>query len=117
MGRYSAPLAPQLAELVRVDAGQRVLDVGCGPGALTAELVKRVGADLVTAVDPSEPFVAATGARHPGGDRRRATRASTPAARPRKASRSPSADSMPLSRSSWSISCPTRSPAWLRWRG
>ena len=49
-------------------AGRRVLDVGCGPGALTAELVRRVGADSVSAVDPSEPFVAAATERHPGVD-------------------------------------------------
>lgn len=66
MGRYSVLLSPQLADLAGVDAGQRVLDVGCGPGALTAELVRRVGADAVTAVDPSEPFVAAARARNPG---------------------------------------------------
>ena len=47
-------------------AGQRVLDVGCGPGALTAELVERVGARSVAAVDPSEPFVAAAAERNPG---------------------------------------------------
>ena len=68
MGRYSTQLAPQLADLGRVRAGQRVLDVGCGPGALTAELVRRVGEDMVSAVDPSEPFVAAALARHPGVD-------------------------------------------------
>jgi SAM-dependent methyltransferase len=66
MGRYSSQLSPQLADLAGVRAGQRVLDVGCGPGALTAELVARLGADRVTAVDPSEPFVAAVRARHPG---------------------------------------------------
>jgi SAM-dependent methyltransferase len=68
MGRYSTQLAPQLADLGGVRAGQRVLDVGCGPGALTAELVRRVGEDAVSAVDPSESFVAATRARHPGVD-------------------------------------------------
>jgi len=72
MGRYSVPLAPQLAELAGVGAGQRVLDVGCGPGALTTELVARLGADAVAAVDPSEPFVAAARERHPGVDVRRA---------------------------------------------
>ena len=72
MGRYSLLLAPQLADLAAVSAGQRVLDVGCGPGALTAELVKRVGAAAVSAVDPSEPFVAAAEERHPGVDVRRA---------------------------------------------
>ena len=43
MGRYSVLLSPQLADLAGVAAGQRVLDVGCGPGALTAELVDRSG--------------------------------------------------------------------------
>jgi ubiquinone/menaquinone biosynthesis C-methylase UbiE len=68
MGRYSVPLAPQFADFAGVKAGQRVLDVGCGPGALTGELVERVGADRVSAVDPSEPFVAAARERHPGVD-------------------------------------------------
>ena len=73
MGRYSAPLAPQLAELAGVAGGQRVLDVGCGPGALTAELVRRAGAANVAAVDPSEPFVAAARERQPGVDVRQAS--------------------------------------------
>jgi ubiquinone/menaquinone biosynthesis C-methylase UbiE len=68
MGRYSVLLAPQFADLAGVDPGQRVLDVGCGPGALTSELVERVGASNVAAVDPSEPFVAAARERHPGVD-------------------------------------------------
>jgi SAM-dependent methyltransferase len=66
MGRYSVPLAPLLADFAGVAAGQLVLDVGCGPGALTAELVSRLGPDAVSAVDPSEPFVAAARERHPG---------------------------------------------------
>jgi len=66
MGRYSIPLAPRFAALADVARGQRVLDVGCGPGALTTELVRRLGDDAVTAVDPSEPFVAAARERHPG---------------------------------------------------
>ena len=65
MGRYSAPLAPQLADFAGVTAGQRVLDVGCGPGALTAELVERLEPASVAAVDPSEPFVAAAQERYP----------------------------------------------------
>ena len=43
-----------------------MLDVGCGPGALTAELVGRLGPAAVSAVDPSEPFVAAARERHAG---------------------------------------------------
>jgi SAM-dependent methyltransferase len=65
MGRYSVPLAPELADLAGVSRGQHVLDVGCGPGALTAELVRRLGPPGVSAVDPSEPFVAAVRERHP----------------------------------------------------
>jgi SAM-dependent methyltransferase len=66
MGRYSAQLSPQLADLGRVGAGQRALDVGCGPGALTAELVVRLGAAAGAAVDPSEPFVEAARRRNDG---------------------------------------------------
>ena len=35
MGRYSIRLAPAFADFAGVASGQRVLDVGCGPGALT----------------------------------------------------------------------------------
>jgi len=73
MGRYSGPLAVPFADFAGVAAGQRVLDVGCGPGALTVELVGRVGADGVTAVDPTEAFVAAARERNPGVDVRIAT--------------------------------------------
>ena len=65
MGRYSMPLAPRFAAFAGVETGQRVLDVGCGPGALSAELIRRLRADAVWAVDPSERFVAAVRVRHP----------------------------------------------------
>jgi SAM-dependent methyltransferase len=73
MGRYSRLLSPQMAALAGAEAGQRALDVGCGPGALTTELVMRLGAEAVAAVDPSEPFVAAARERHPGVDVRLAS--------------------------------------------
>jgi SAM-dependent methyltransferase len=73
MGRYSSPLAPRFADFADVDASQRVLDVGCGPGALTTELVRRLGPGTVSAVDPSEPFVAAVHERHPGVSVQRAS--------------------------------------------
>ena len=66
MGRYSKRLAPDFADFAGV-AG-RAVDVGCGPGALTGELVARLGADQVAAADPSEPFVAAIRDRFPGVD-------------------------------------------------
>src|SRR5438128_2448170 len=68
MGRYSVPLAPELADFAGIASGQRVLDVGCGTGALTAELVRRVGPAAVSAVDPSESFVVAARERHPRVD-------------------------------------------------
>lgn len=66
MGRFSQPLAPKLADFAGVRAGQRVLDVGCGPDAMTTELVARLGAEHVAAADPSAPFAAAARERHPG---------------------------------------------------
>mgnify|MGYP000064715990 CR=1 FL=1 len=74
MGRYSAPLAAPFADFAGIAAGRRgrALDVGCGPGALTGELVRRLGPDAVAAVDPSAPFVAAARERHPGVDVRQA---------------------------------------------
>jgi SAM-dependent methyltransferase len=66
MGRFSQPLAVPFADFAGIDPEARVLDVGCGPGALTRELVGRLGAGSVTAVDPSEEFVDALRRRHPG---------------------------------------------------
>ena len=68
MGRYSEPLATDFVALLDVRRGQRVLDVGCGPGALTAALIDRCGPAAISAVDPSESFVAAAHARFPGID-------------------------------------------------
>lgn len=64
MGRYSEQLAGPFAEHARVATGQRALDVGCGPGALAAELARR--ADRVCAVEPSPSFAAAARDRLPG---------------------------------------------------
>ncbi|WP_093621911.1 class I SAM-dependent methyltransferase [Actinoplanes philippinensis] len=68
MGRFSEPLAGAFADFAGVGPGRRALDVGCGPGALTAELVRRLGDGHVTGIDPSEAFVAASRARFPGVD-------------------------------------------------
>src|SRR6185437_10397716 len=83
----SEPLAVQFADLAGVNpgggsidgpitqsqGGRRVLDVGCGPGALTAELVRRLGPDSVNAIDPSESFVTAARQRLPEVDIRLAS--------------------------------------------
>ena len=68
MGQYSELLAAPFADLAEVGYGQRVLDVGCGPGALTSALVNRVGAESVCAVEPSASFAAAVRTRLPGVD-------------------------------------------------
>lgn len=68
MGRFSEPLAVLFADWAGVHEGQRALDVGCGPGALTTELVRRLGPGAVAAVDPSASFVAAVRARLPDVD-------------------------------------------------
>ena len=72
MGRYSGPLANRFANLAEIGAQQHVLDVGCGPGPLTAELAGRLGPAAVSAADPSAPFVAAVAARLPEVDVRQA---------------------------------------------
>jgi ubiquinone/menaquinone biosynthesis C-methylase UbiE len=65
VGRYGAQLAAALIDFAGVEPGTRALDVGCGPGALAAELAKRLGTANVAAADPSEPFVEACRARLP----------------------------------------------------
>ena len=108
MGRYSEPLAAQFADLAGVGRGQRVLDVGCGPGALTAELVSRAGAARSVRWNrrPRSPRRCGNGC--PGWM----------SGRPRPSScRSPTAPSTPRWRS-WSfISWPTRCWACGRWAG
>lgn len=66
MGRYSRLLAGRFADAAGVESGQAALDVGCGPGALTAVLVERLGVDGVSACDPAPGFAAECAARFPG---------------------------------------------------
>ena len=65
MGRYSTPLAPLFVDFAGIGPGHSALDVGCGPGALTADLVKRLRPESVAAVDPSASFVIAAHERFP----------------------------------------------------
>jgi SAM-dependent methyltransferase len=72
MGRYSEPLAVRFLDRVGAHTGQHALDVGCGPGALSAALVERLGTEAVAAVEPSAPFRDAARKRLPGVDIRAA---------------------------------------------
>ncbi len=76
VGRYSPALASAFVDVVGIggdgSGASRVLDIGCGPGALTAELARRLGPGAVAAVDPSPAFVAACRERNPGVDVREA---------------------------------------------
>ena len=67
-GRFVADLAGGVVELLGARAGERILDVGCGDGALTERLAG-LGA-VMTGVDVSEAMVAAA--------RRRAEASPTP---------------------------------------
>lgn len=84
MGRYSTLLAPLFLDFAGLDftgldlaaasgGEMRVLDVGCGTGALTAELATRFGQESITAVDPSPPFIRAVRERYPQVDAREAS--------------------------------------------
>jgi SAM-dependent methyltransferase len=68
MGRYSVSLGPELIRLTGLERGQRALDIGCGPGILTAPLADVLGPEAVAAVDPSDSFVEACRTRVPGVD-------------------------------------------------
>jgi precorrin-6B methylase 2 len=51
MGRWSKRLAPLFVQFVGVESGDRVLDVGCGTGSLTWEIVKATAASIIIGVD------------------------------------------------------------------
>jgi SAM-dependent methyltransferase len=66
IGRYGPQLAAAFCDFVGIKSGVRALDVGCGPGALTNELARRLGPANVSAAEPSEPFAQACRSRVPG---------------------------------------------------
>ena len=68
VGRYGRELARSFADFCGVAPETQVLDVGCGPGALTAELAGRIGARSISAIDPSPAYVEACRERVPEAD-------------------------------------------------
>jgi len=67
MGRWSRQLAPLFVEFVGVRNGEKVLDVGCGTGSLSATLARLTGASKIVGIDPSNGFIeyAQTQIAHP----------------------------------------------------
>jgi SAM-dependent methyltransferase len=57
MGRHSTKLAPLFADFVSVQDEGQILDIGCGTGSLTQELLHRAHRARVFGVDPSPGFV------------------------------------------------------------
>jgi SAM-dependent methyltransferase len=59
VGRWSTRVARVFLEWLELPPGLRWLDVGCGTGALTAEILDRCAPSSVVGVEPSEAFLAA----------------------------------------------------------
>jgi ubiquinone/menaquinone biosynthesis C-methylase UbiE len=57
MGRWSRQLAPLFLDFVGVQDGDKVLDVGCGTGSLSATLAKLTGASRIVGIDFSKGLI------------------------------------------------------------
>jgi len=58
MGRWSRPVGKAFLDWLNVPKGLRWLDIGCGNGAFTEELIVRCAPATVIAIDPSEDQLA-----------------------------------------------------------
>lgn len=59
MGRWSRQLAEPFLDALALPAGARVLDAGCGTGALSGAILARDPAAKVTGVDLGQPYIEA----------------------------------------------------------
>ncbi|HEX6197733.1 MAG TPA: class I SAM-dependent methyltransferase [Jiangellaceae bacterium] len=55
-------------DMLELTPDDRVLEIGCGPGAAVELAAERIGAERVAAVDPSPTFVDMVRKRVPGAD-------------------------------------------------
>lgn len=57
MGRWSRQIATEFLSLLEMPNGLSWLEIGCGTGALSAEILKRSAPQDLTCIDPSENFL------------------------------------------------------------
>jgi SAM-dependent methyltransferase len=57
MGRWSRQIAPRFLDWLNAPTGQDWLEVGCGTGALSAEILARTSPRRLLAIDPSAGFI------------------------------------------------------------
>lgn len=67
MGRWSRPTAVKFLRWLAVQDGQKWLDVGCGTGALSTEIVNHVAPASVAGIDASSGFIDEARRRLPAG--------------------------------------------------
>jgi SAM-dependent methyltransferase len=58
VGRWSRKVAVELLDWLRVPPGATWLDVGCGTGALSSQILERERPSAIVGVDPSAEFIA-----------------------------------------------------------
>ena len=57
MGRWSVRLAPLYTEFSRLRDGGRILDVGCGTGALIKTIADKARTSEIVGIDPAQSFI------------------------------------------------------------
>lgn len=67
-----------IVDLLGLTSDDRVLEIGCGPGAAVELAAERIGAERVAAVDPSPTFVDMVRKRVPGADVREGSASEIP---------------------------------------
>ena len=66
MGRWSAQIAPLFVKFVQVQDEGRILDVGCGTGALVQLLADTTQRSAIVGIDLSQPFIDCSRSRFTG---------------------------------------------------
>lgn len=57
MGQDLSPRLQRIVEALPLKPGARVLEIGCGPGAMAREIARRIGDGYVLAIDRSETAI------------------------------------------------------------